>query len=74
MTYKHFGVEERERIQRGTNENTNGLIRDYFPKKTDFTTISEEELAFVERELNERPRKCLGWMSPLQAMSVALGG
>lgn len=60
--------------ERGTNENTNGLIRDYFPKGTDFRTISDEELAFVERELNERPRKRLGWRSPLQAFGVALEG
>jgi IS30 family transposase len=58
--------------ERGTNENTNGLIRDYFPKGTDFRTITDEELAFVERELNERPRKRLGWRSPLQAFGVAL--
>lgn len=58
--------------ERGTNENTNGLIRDYFPKKTDFTTISEYELAYVERELNSRPRKRLGWKTPLEAWSVAL--
>lgn len=60
--------------ERGTNENTNGLIRDYFPKGTDFRTISDEELAFVERELNERPRKRLEWRSPLQAFGVALQG
>lgn len=60
--------------ERGTNENTNGLIRDYFPKGTDFRTITDEELAFVERELNERPRKRLGWRSPLQAFGVALQG
>ena len=60
--------------ERGTNENTNGLIRDYFPKKTDFTTISSEELSFVERELNTRPRKRLGWKTPLEVMSVALQG
>ena len=60
--------------ERGTNENTNGLIRDYFPKKTDFTTITDEEIAFVERELNERPRKRLGWRSPLQVWSGALQG
>lgn len=59
--------------ERGTNENTNGLIRDYFPKKTDFTIISDEELSFVERELNNRPRKRLGWKTPLQVFSVALG-
>lgn len=60
--------------ERGTNENTNGLIRDYFPKKTDFTTITDEGIAYVERELNLRPRKRLGWKSPLQAMSGALAG
>ena len=58
--------------ERGTNENTNGLIRDYFPKGTDFRTISDEEIAYVERELNERPRKRHGWRSPLQVWSGAL--
>lgn len=60
--------------ERPTNENTNGLIRDYYPKGTDFTTISEEELAFVEHALNTRPRKRLGYRTPLEAMSVALQG
>ena len=60
--------------ERGTNENTNGLIRDYFPKGTDFRTISDEEIAYVERELNERPRKRHGWQSPLQVWGVALQG
>ena len=58
--------------ERGTNENTNGLIRDYFPKGTDFRTITDERLAFVERELNERPRKRHGWKSPLEVWSGAL--
>lgn len=58
--------------ERGTNENTNGLIRDYFPKKTDFNKITKEELAYVEYELNSRPRKRLGWKTPLEAISVAL--
>lgn len=58
--------------ERGTNENTNGLIRWYFPKKTDFAMISDEEIAFVERELNSRPRKRLGWKTPLQIWSGAL--
>ena len=60
--------------ERGTNENTNGLIRDYFPKKTDFTTIPDEDISFVEKELNTRPRKRLGYLTPLEAMGVALGG
>ena len=60
--------------ERGTNENTNGLIRDYLPKKTDFTTIPDEEIVFVEHELNTRPRKRLNYFTPLEAMSVALEG
>lgn len=60
--------------ERGTNENTNGLIREYFPKKTDFTMISEEELALVEYKLNTRPRKRLNYLTPLEAFSVALAG
>lgn len=58
--------------ERGTNENTNGLIREYFPKKTDFTLVSDEEIAKVEYILNTRPRKRLGWSTPLQVMGVAL--
>lgn len=60
--------------ERGTNENTNGLIRDYFPKKTDFDAVTDDELHYVEYELNARPRKRLGWRTPLEAMSVALQG
>lgn len=60
--------------ERGSNENTNGLIRDYFPKSTDFTTIVDEELAYVERELNNRPRKRLGYLTPNEAWGVALRG
>lgn len=58
--------------ERGTNENTNGLIRDYFPKKTDFSMIPDETIQFVENEINSRPRKRLNWKTPLEAWSVAL--
>ena len=58
--------------ERGTNENTNGLIRDYFPKKTNFTMINQEEIARVESDLNSRPRKRLGWLTPLEALGVAI--
>jgi len=58
--------------ERGTNENTNGLVRDYFPKKTDFTTISQEQLNEVENLLNTRPRKRLGWLTPLEVFSKEL--
>jgi IS30 family transposase len=53
--------------ERGTNENTNGLIRYYFPKKTDFATVSEEQIKQVEDILNNRPRKRLKWLTPLEA-------
>lgn len=55
--------------QRPTNENTNGLLRDYFPKGTDLSIHSAERLAFVQNELNNRPRKVLGWKSPARALA-----
>ena len=58
--------------ERGTNENTNGLIRDYFPKKTDFNTITNEQLQEVEYLLNTRPRKRLNWLTPLEVFSKEL--
>ena len=53
--------------QRGANENSNGLLREYFPKKTDFAKVSAYELSESLYELNSRPRKCLGWISPIDA-------
>jgi IS30 family transposase len=50
--------------ERGTNENTNGLIRQYFPKGTDFTQVSEAEIIKVQRKLNDRPRKALNYDKP----------
>lgn len=50
--------------ERGTNENTNGLIRQYFPKGTDFSEVSEEEIKKVQRKLNDRPRKALNFYKP----------
>lgn len=52
--------------QRGTNENTNGLIRQYFPKHRDFTTITPQEINHVMKRLNHRPRKRLGYQTPHQ--------
>lgn len=54
--------------QRGTNENTNGLVRQYFPKKTDFTVISESDIQHVSDRLNNRPRKCLGFRTPNEVL------
>lgn len=58
--------------ERGANENVNGLIRDYFPKKTDFTLIPDAELEQVEYALNARPRKRHNWRTPLEVGGVAL--
>lgn len=52
--------------ERGLNENTNGLIRQYFPKERDFTTITQKEISQAMNKLNNRPRKCLGMKTPNQ--------
>lgn len=57
--------------QRGSNENTNGLLRDYFPKGTDLASISPEELQWVADEINDRPRKTLGWARPADLIADA---
>lgn len=64
--------------ERGTNENTNGLIRQYFPKGMGLSKVTQEEVAAVERRLNNRPRKCLGFKTPNEVFfgtcsPVALG-
>jgi IS30 family transposase len=52
--------------ERGSNENTNGLIRQYFPKNRDFTTITQQEIDTTMEQLNNRPRKRLGFLTPNQ--------
>ena len=52
--------------ERGTNENTNGLIREYFPKGTDFNTVTEDELEKVNKAINMRPRKRLNYRTPFE--------
>jgi len=59
--------------QRGTNENTNGLIRQFFPKGTDFRDISHQEVKRVENLINDRPRACLGYRTPNEAFHTNEG-
>lgn len=59
--------------ERGSNENVNGLVRRFFPKKTDFRTITDEEVRQVEYLLNSRPRKRLGWKTPYQVFYELTG-
>jgi IS30 family transposase len=58
--------------QRGSNENTNGLLRQYFPKGHDLSEITQARLNRVARELNERPRETLNWRTPLQALKATV--
>jgi len=60
--------------QRGTNENTNGLLRQYCPKGYDFTKLTEDALAKAVRKLNHRPRKCLGYRTPHEVLFASAGG
>jgi transposase, IS30 family len=55
--------------QRGSNENLNGLLRQYFPKGTDLGAHDAEHLFGIAAELNQRPRRCLGWTTPAQQLA-----
>lgn len=59
--------------ERGTNENTNGLIRRLYPKKASFVGIGKTELQRIDTFLNDRPRKCLGWLTPREKMAAFMG-
>jgi len=55
--------------QRGTNENTNGLVRDFWPKGTDFSKIPTKQIVWVQNALNDRPRQTLNWETPRERMN-----
>jgi transposase, IS30 family len=59
---------------RGTNENTNGLLRQYFPKGTNLRLHTPEDLRAAETRLNTRPRKILSWRTPLEVFTAAMPG
>jgi IS30 family transposase len=63
-----YFTDTRSPWQRGSNENINGLIRFFFPKGTDFREVSTEQVDLVIFLINSRPRKCLGWLSPLELL------
>ena len=65
-----FFCEKASPWQRPSNENTNGLLRDYFPKGSDLSVHRAEDVAAVATELNERPRKTLGWASPAELLDA----
>ena len=58
--------------QRGSNENTNGLLRQYMPRSLNFRTFSQDDLDTIALELNERPRETLGFMTPSKALAEVL--
>lgn len=71
---KSYFCEPYHSWEKGTVENSIGLVRRYFPKKTDFALISHDTIMMVENALNDRPRKCLDYSTPREALSGALAG
>ena len=71
MTSVYF-CDPRSPWQRPTNEHTNGMLRDYFPKGTDLSVHTAVDIALVQAELNQRPRRILGWDTPADRLAMLL--
>ena len=69
LNTKVYFAEPHKPWQRGTNENTNGILRFFFERGCDFREITEEEFQNVIELINNRPRKCLGWKTPAEVYS-----
>ncbi len=74
LKFKVYFAKPYSSWERGTNENTNGLIRRHFPKGTNFLKVTQQELEKVVKILNHRPRKCLNYRTPFEVFNTILGG
>lgn len=72
--FEVYFCDPRSPWQRGTNENTNGLLRQYFPRGTDFSRVTDEAVREAQDQLNGRPRKTLGWSTPAEELGRTLAG
>jgi IS30 family transposase len=72
LGFKTFFANPYSSWERGTNENSNGLIRQYFPKQADLSQVSYQRVAKIAAKLNNRPRKCLGYRTPAEVLGPVL--